>query len=416
MHNHKESLNIVIDASWIADRNFTGQITGGALRVVVEFLNQLKNHPEHNFYLTYQGFLPEDFENLNSFRTKHLNYPNIHVAAVKFDFLRFKTLRNVFIKSYRYFPIASFFCSVPKNILNKTDIYYSPVDAFPRTIRKNKKLIKFFTALDLIPLIKPDFSVQFKEYTKKLYNSLPNDTFILAISENTKRDILKYRPDINPDKISITYLGASGSFKHILDKDRIHSFLEKHSLLDNGYYLTINAIAKYKNFEFILDNFVEFCHEQGNNDVRLVVVGLSRDGSYKEQLVRKYGSNNQIIFLHNLSDEDLTLLYNGARAFLYMSHYEGFGLPILEAMQCGTPVICSNSSSIPEVIGEAGLTCDPSDSIAFKMHLKETSSNDTLLEVLREKGLIQSKKFSWEIYSARVIAEFEKVTKSNKIS
>jgi glycosyltransferase involved in cell wall biosynthesis len=85
-------------------------------------------------------------------------------------------------------------------------------------------------------------------------------------------------------------------------------------------------------------------------------------------------------------------------------------------MQCGTPVICSNSSSIPEVIGEAGLICYPSDSIAFKMHLKKTCSNDTLLEVLREKGLRQSKKFSWEIYSDRVISEFEKVTKSYKTS
>lgn len=416
MHKQSKKLNIVIDASWIADRNFTGQITGGALRVIVEFLNQLKNHPNHNFYLTYQGFLPEDFEKLSSFIIEHLNYPNVHIAAVKFDFLRNKILRNLFIKSYRYFPLASLFSSVPRSILNKTDIYYSTVDAIPRTIRKNKKIIKFFTALDLIPLIKPDFSTQFRQYTKKLYDSLPNDAFILAISENTKRDILKYRPDIKPKMIAITYLGASDSFKHILDKDRINSFLENHSLSVKGYFLTINAIAKYKNFEFILDNFVEFCDEQANSDVKLVVVVLSRERAYKDQLVKKYGSNNQIIFLHNLSDEDLTMLYNGARAFLYMSHYEGFGLPILEAMQCGTPVICSDSSSIPEVIGEAGLTCDPSDSFAFKMHLKNTTSNDNLLEVLREKGLIQSKKFSWEIYGARVVAEFEKVTKYYKIS
>lgn len=402
-----ENLNVIIDASWIADRNFKGRITGGAIRVVVEFLNQLGNFPQHNFYLTHQGFLPEDTLNLLNYRNEYLNHANIQVAVVHFKWLRFKFLRFIYVKSFRFMPLWRYISFVPRPIMEICDIYYSPVDSFPFIIRENRKLMKFFTALDLIPLVKPGFSEQFKLYTRKMYDSLPIDTRVLSISCSTKNDLNKYRPDIPQENISITYLGASDNFFFIEDRVLVLSFLDAFSLKEKSYFLTINAIAEYKNFDFILDNFVDFCRERNDYVTKLVVVGLPRELIYKEKLTAKYGSNRQILFLQDLSDHELNLLYNGALAFLYMSLYEGFGLPILEAMQCGCPVICSNTSSMPEVVGNAGLMCDPHDVISFKNHLFELLKDEILFEILRKKGLLQSKKFSWNVYTNNVIKAFE---------
>jgi len=129
----------------------------------------------------------------------------------------------------------------------------------------------------------------------------------------------------------------------------------------------------------------------------LVVTGR-KGWLYKEILekIQKSSSSQDIIFTDFIDDEDLPFLYSGAEMFLYPSLYEGFGLPVLEAMACGTPVIASNLSSLPEVIGEAGILIDPLNVEEIVQAMEKLSKDKRLQEELQKKGLERAKLFSWE--------------------
>ena len=400
-------MNIVIDATWIADKNFTGRITGGALRVLIELLNGLGDFPEHTFYLTSNSYLPEEKLKLQKYRDENLNFENIKISVVCFNWLKYPLLLKIFKKLSPYFPTSYFLPFITKDVLNKMEVYHSCNDALPRFVRNRSDIKKFFTALDLIPIVHPDYSNQFYKYTYKLYSSLPSDVKIIAISKSTKKDILGFRNDLNENQIRVIYLGASKKYFYRIEQNQnSDSNIEKFGIKTKKYFLTINAVAKYKNFEFILDGFLNF---KKLNDLgfKMIVIGLNREVNYKEYLFNKYGNEESIIFLENLSDEELTLLYNGAKSFLYMSKYEGFGLPVLEAMQCGTPVICSNCASIPEIVGDAALMCDPDDMITFVSSMYNIATDTNLENKLSEAGLIQSSKFTWDIYRNSTINAYE---------
>ena len=397
-------MNIVIDATWVADRNYNGKITCGALRVLIELLAGLGDFPQHTFYLTCSSYLPEEHEKLIRFNTEIINCRNVKVSVVSFNGLKNKYFRNLYYKLSSYFPVSFFIPFIEKDVLKKTDIYHSCNDAIPRFIRNKKNIKKFFTALDLIPLVRPDFSNQFQDYTRKLYTSLPKDVRILAISQSTKKDVLFFRKDLKEEQIRVVYLGASKEFFYQLDAGfQLEDKLLKYGIKPKKYFLTVNAVAKYKNCEFVLDGFVDYNMKSKVKDTKMLVIGMNREKTYKDYLFNKYGDEKSIIFLENLLDEELTYLYNGAKAFLYMSKYEGFGLPVLEAMQCGTPVICSNSTSIPEIVGDAALNCDPTDSKTFKTYLEAISTDSNLETRLIESGLRQSLKFSWKKYQNDVV-------------
>jgi glycosyltransferase involved in cell wall biosynthesis len=186
------------------------------------------------------------------------------------------------------------------------DVFHAPVDAIPGAIRRKTGVRKFFTALDLIPLVRPDLSTVFQEYTKTLYDSLTHEVNILAISECTKRDLLQYRPDLKPEKIRVTYLAADK--KLFYRKDDVHSSsqaLQKLSLNGQNYFLTVNSMAKYKNVEFILHNFMNFVREKNIRDLKLVVIGQNRETNYKEYIEQKYGSAEQVLLLDYVDDQSV---------------------------------------------------------------------------------------------------------------
>jgi len=111
-----------------------------------------------------------------------------------------------------------------------------------------------------------------------------------------------------------------------------------------------------------------------------------------------------------VAEADLPALYSGATLFVFPSLYEGFGLPVLEAMACGTPVVCSNTSSLPEIVGEAALTFDPLDVTEMAAKIEEVLHNEALREEMREKGLRQAAKFSWERTAQETLEVYREVT------
>jgi glycosyltransferase involved in cell wall biosynthesis len=121
------------------------------------------------------------------------------------------------------------------------------------------------------------------------------------------------------------------------------------------------------------------------------------------------GMGDRVIFLSDIPERDLPLLYNGAQVFVFPSLYEGFGLPVLEAMACGTPVVCSNTSSLPEIVGDAAITLDPEDTGAWVMALDSVLENEELRAELRTKGLEQAAKFTWQETARETLEVYRRV-------
>jgi len=217
---------------------------------------------------------------------------------------------------------------------------------------------------------------------------------IITISESTKKDIAKYFR-INPSKILITYPGLN---QNIAMGDNSREILNKYNLPPD-FLLFVGTLEPRKNIVRLIEAYHRLIinYQLLITNFKLVIVG-KRGWHYQEifEKVKKLQLENRVVFLNYVSDEDLPYLYNSAACFIYPSLYEGFGLPVLEAMACGCPVITSNVSSLPEVVGEAGILIDPYNIDEIAEALQKVLTDENLRQELKRKGLEQARKFSWE--------------------
>lgn len=259
--------------------------------------------------------------------------------------------------------------------------------------------VKMLTIYDIIPLLHPEyFGESFVDDFKSIMASFsPEKDFLFAISECTKRDICAWF-DMDPERVFVTPLAAATDLYYpVQDKEELAKVRTKFSIPDGRYFLTLATVEKRKNLQMSIDCFRAVASEAGNEDLYFVLVG-TRGWKVKE-LIEEIENDpllqNRVIFTGFVEDKYLSALYSGAEAFLYPSLYEGFGLPPLEAMQCGLPVITSNSSSLPEVVGDAGLLVDPTDKDGM-CDAMLTLLNDTAIhQEFREKGIERAAQFSW---------------------
>lgn len=225
---------------------------------------------------------------------------------------------------------------------------------------------------------------------------------VICISENTKKDLLHFCPNLDLDKIKIKviYNGVSNDFYHI-DKDFDISQVDPRfqALGNRKYLLYIGHRTSYKNFDFAIEAANKFL-----DSLKLVIVGEALSEAEKKAVEAKLGDN--YLQLSKLGNEGLNYLYNQAFALVYPSSYEGFGIPIVEAMKTKCPVIAFNNSSIPEVAGDYELiyTIEHPDSIIDAINKLQ---NNAFRERLTEKGFVQSKKFDWD-NTAKQYLEFYK--------
>ncbi|MDI6784944.1 MAG: glycosyltransferase family 1 protein, partial [bacterium] len=180
---------------------------------------------------------------------------------------------------------------------------------------------------------------------------------IIADSENTKADLC-YFLNLDPENIEVIYLACDSNFAPVA-KNQVEIVKRKYALADE-YMLTVGTIEPRKNLLTLLQAYSLLRKEGACSGVKLVIVG-QKGWLYTniKQVIYEHRIEDDVIFLGFIEDTDLPAIYTGARFFVYPSLYEGFGLPTLEAMSCGTPVITSNSSSLPEVVGNAGILVDP---------------------------------------------------------
>jgi len=213
------------------------------------------------------------------------------------------------------------------------------------------------TIHDLIPILFPKMVTPFYAFQSRCFlpDILQKSTRIIAVSKNTKKDIVSCF-QIDPEKIDVIYHGISNHF-HIPDPQKTIEFKKRYNL-NFPYILFVGALEPKKNIPNLIKAFYQCLRVDPS--IRLVIAG-KKSWKYDEifSTIQKLNLKDRVIYLDFFPYEDLPYLYNGAIVFVFPSSYEGFGFPPLEAMKCGTPVIVSNSSSLPEVVGNEGLIVDP---------------------------------------------------------
>lgn len=238
---------------------------------------------------------------------------------------------------------------------------------------------------------------------------------IIVPSDNTKQDLIG-QLGVPENRVSVIPEAADPSFQPLPVAPTRQAIMEKYEL-PGAYILFVSTIEPRKNVTGLLHAFHHLRERYRATDVTLVLAG-SHGWLYEETLavVNSLKLENATRFLGRVSDEELRRLYVGARCHVHPAHYEGFGLPPLEAMACGTPTIVSNSSSLPEVVGDAALLVDPNnpEEIAVAMH--RLLIDDDLHGELRAKGLQRAQCFSWESAAHSTLEVYQMVAQTRTYS
>lgn len=232
---------------------------------------------------------------------------------------------------------------------------------------------------------------------------------IIAISQNTKNDLIKYF-DCPPNKIAVTYLACNPAFYLIVSQKTIKSVLNKYRITE-PYIFHLGSLEPRKNTLGLVKAF-ELLPKQIASRYRLVIAGA--EGWLNNDIINYLQTSkykDRINLLGYIPDSHLPALFQGAEAFAYPSLYEGFGIPVLESLASGCPVLISNNSSLPEVGGDAAIYCNPKDILDIKKKLIViTNLNRSLLS---QKSKIQAAKFSWEITAKQTLAVYKEVLNEN---
>lgn len=260
--------------------------------------------------------------------------------------------------------------------------------------------------LSFFPGKKMNSSFQRFAYRTVLKGILKHSKKIISVSENTKKDLIEIT-QTSPSKIEVIYEGVNENFKPRSHMEENEEVLKKYGIT-KAYLLYTGVWRGHKNLVNLIKAF-SILKQDENFDAQLVVTG-TEDPYYPEvkRTVTELELENETIFTGLVSEEELVTLYQEAKVFVFPSLYEGFGLPPLEAMRCGTPVVASKTSCIPEICGEDNaLFFDPYDPTEMADTIHKVWINEELQGQLHERGLKHSKKFSWEKMAEKTLQVYE---------
>jgi len=268
------------------------------------------------------------------------------------------------------------------------------------------------SCLDVIPLAMPkETSWKFRAFLKWAYKGMKKADYILANSNYTKNDIVKYL-GIDKEKIFVAYPPVQEQFK-VLDAPP-ESFYNNYGLLkEKQYLLYVGALdSSRKNLITALRAFKKVYFD--NHEIHFLLIGYtslkSNLNALKKQ-INKLGLAGRVHVVTNVADDELVAFYNLAKVLIFPSLYEGFGLPPLEAMACGTPVVASNVTSIPEALGDSALFADPLDVDAFAEAVQRLISDEKLYDKMTARGLKQAEKYTWKRYCDDTYKVYETIWK-----
>jgi glycosyltransferase involved in cell wall biosynthesis len=284
-------------------------------------------------------------------------------------------------------------------ITGRIDLFHSPDFTLPPTRRGTRTLL---TVHDLSFVRDPDSAVPvLRVYLNKVVpRSVARADHVLADSAATRADLMELygTPE---EKISVLYSGVNEAFQPVRDAATLQRVRSRYGLGEAPFILAVGTLQPRKNYARLIQAFAQL----GQADLNLVIAGgkgWMYEAIFAEVERRRLGQ--RVIFPGFVADDDLPALYSAASVLAYPSTYEGFGLPILEAFACGTPVVTSTASCLPEIAGEAALLVPPTDVAALSEALRRAHSDTALRARLIQAGSERARAFSWET-SARQLVE-----------
>lgn len=360
-------MRVILDGAPLLSNNRGG--IGCYCNFLVE--NLCKLDPSSEFTVLYNKSKIEHITRVAA-QEKYVSYP-------------YKNLFRIFGPHFLYnIPLESFIGSF--DIFHGTETKLIPT-------RKAKKVI---TVHDLEYLSSPKTlsAKDFKNKSKQMPYYIKNADQIIAVSENTKNDIIKYY-NIIPEKIHVIYLSADSMYRPISPEEYNEKEIRKKYGLPDRYILYVGGLYYRKNILNMLKAYA-LVKRRTQIEHRFVLVGMKADALQEiMNAIQILNLENDVVFHGYVELGDMPFIYNLADVFMHVSIFEGFGLPPLEAMACGLPVLVSNTSSLPEVVGDAGMQANPFDVEEISNKL-ELLLNEKVAWSYRQKGLERAKMFSCE--------------------
>jgi glycosyltransferase involved in cell wall biosynthesis len=252
------------------------------------------------------------------------------------------------------------------------------------------------TIHDLTPILFPSFyTSKFSYYISKMIKiSAKLADIVITPSEWTRNDVVRVL-GVPPDAVRVTQEGVSERFR-VLDRNVCLRALSSMYSVRPGFILFVGRLERKKNVKALLKSFRILIDSEGYDSQLVLVGGRTWIWPEIEEWVRDNRVEESVVFVHEAEDIDLPVFYNAASVFVLPSLHEGFGLPVLEAMACGTPVVTSNVSSMPEVAGDAAILVDPRNPESIAEGLKTAFFDSSRREELIRRGLERVAQFTWE--------------------
>jgi glycosyltransferase involved in cell wall biosynthesis len=274
----------------------------------------------------------------------------------------------------------------------RPDVYHAPHYVLPPGVLCRSVV----TIHDCIHLMFPQYlpnRAAFAYARASMWAAVHRSDRILTVSAASKRDILRLF-DVPPEKVVVVYNAIDEHFSAEPSPEHVSRVRERYQL-DHQFVLYVGNIKPHKNLVRLIEAFSRLRQDHG--DIKLLIIGdeISKLPALR-RAVHSHKLHKHVRFLGYLKDDTLTVLYRLASVFVFPSLYEGFGLPPLEAMASGTPVVTSNLSSLPEVTGDAAVLVDPYDVGSIEHGIRRVLDDPALAEDLRRKGLRRAREFSWE--------------------
>lgn len=302
-----------------------------------------------------------------------------------------------------------------QTVTGPLDLFHSPDFVLPPTAGTPAVL----TVHDLSFLRVPECYVPaFRRYLETAVSrAVARAERILADSESTRRDLIALM-DVDPDRVIRIYPGVESRFQPILDPETLSRTRQRYHLPDR-FILGLGTLQPRKNYSGLLEAFHQLLNTAtddtsqaaiDDSELHLVIVG-GKGWLYDDFLrqMHEAGLEGRVHLTGFVQDVDLPAIYNLALAFAFPTWYEGFGLPVLEAMACGTPVVAADNSSLPEVVGRAGLLVDAADPQAMASALARLLSDGDLRGNLVAAGLEQAKQFRWDTAARMLLGVYERL-------
>ena len=391
------SIRLVYDISYIAKYLDTPKYHNGLYRYATDLFHAFSKRPDLELYLAHSSY-PRYINNAGKFLRPfglETRLTSKRVSRLPRNFLG--RAEQYFNMAYKYLGIDVEKLSYNHDVYAKADAFLSPYPPMPACLDAFRGLKKVLTIHDVIPLLDPGFSPEIRRSLDDTIRSAGNG-YAICVSNHTRNDLLNMYSNIDPAKVFVSYLAADPSLFYRCTSQTKFAEVQARYGLPDRYMLSLCMLEPRKNLDHLVRCFIRIVKEQHIDDLSLVLIGSSDwDISGMIPGLQAAGSiGERIIFTGRVPDHDLATIYSHAQAFFFMSKYEGFGLPPLEAMQCGTPTVTSNATSLPEVVGDGGIMLAPDDEDGLCHAMYQLYNNPGLREEYSKKGLKRAGEFSWD--------------------